>query len=39
MNTYLPSIIESAINEYHIDEDEIRTDFIDTWDYEVNIQK
>lgn len=39
MNTYLPSIMEYAINEYQIDEDEMRTDVLDTWDYDVNIQK
>jgi hypothetical protein len=39
MNTYLPSIMEYAINEYQIDEDSLGEEIIETWDYSVNIQK
>jgi hypothetical protein len=39
METYLPSIIEFAINEYQIDEDKVGTDILDTWDYDVTIKE
>jgi hypothetical protein len=38
-DTYLPVMLQYMIEEYQIDEDNIETDLIDTWDYDVKIKK
>lgn len=38
-NTYLPIMLEYAINEYQIDEDNIETEVHDTWDHEISINE
>ena len=38
-NTYLPVILEYMIDEYQINEDDVKTDIHDTWDIEVDIKK
>ena len=38
-NTYLPIMLEYAINEYQIDEDNIESDVHDTWDHEITINE
>jgi len=38
-DTYLPIMLEYMINEFQIDEDDVKTDIHDTWDIEVTINK
>ena len=36
--TYLPIMLEFMVDEYIIDEDNVETDIIDTWDHETRIE-
>jgi len=38
-STYLPIIVEYAIQEYQIDEDNVESDVHDTWDEEITINE
>jgi hypothetical protein len=38
-DTYLPIMLEYMINEFQINEDDVKTDIHDTWDIEVTIEK
>lgn len=39
METYLPIIMKSAIENYSIDEDDVETEILDTWDHSIKISK
>jgi hypothetical protein len=36
--TYLPIMLEFMVDEYIIDEDNVETDIIDTWDHDTIIE-
>lgn len=37
--TYLPVILEGLIDSYALNEDDVRTDVLETWDQEIKIKK
>jgi hypothetical protein len=39
METYLPIIMKSALENYSIDEDDVESEIIDTWDHSIKISK
>ncbi len=39
METYLPIIVKSAVENYSIDKDDVETEIIDTWDHTVKISR
>lgn len=38
-STYLPIMLEYAITEYQIDEDNVESDIRDTWDHDITINE
>jgi hypothetical protein len=39
METYLPIIMKSALENYSIDEDDVESEIIDTWDHSIKIYR